>query len=306
MHSLQILVAEDYDAFRQFICSTLHARAEFQVTEAVDGVDAIRKAEESKPDLLLLDIGLPQLNGIDVAKRVRKLAPAAKILFLTQESSPEVIREVFNLGARGYVHKLRAHTDLLPAIDSVLRGQRFLSTGLKLAYRGNGDDFRHHEIRFCSSDAVVLDSLACFIAAYLNAGDAAIVWVTKLHCDSLILSLRVLAVDVDGAIQRGRFMLSDATETADPIRIREAIRGLRAAASKAGKKDPRIAVCGERAGLLWAEGKTDLAIRVEQICNELAKSGDTDILCPYPMPHAFEDNHEFETICAAHSSTSIR
>ena len=115
-----ILVVEDFERFRQFLVSTLQRNGRFQVIEASNGLEALQKAEEQRPDLVLLDIGLPNLNGIEVARRLRKLAVPPKIIFVSQESSPEVVREALNLGALGYVHKVRAGSDLLPAIEGAL------------------------------------------------------------------------------------------------------------------------------------------------------------------------------------------
>jgi len=127
----RILIVDDFEPFRRLVCSILEGRAEFRVIDqASDGLQALQKAEEQQPDLILLDIGLPVLNGMMVARRVRKLAPASKILFLTQESSPEVVREGLGLGALGYVYKPRAHSDLLPAIEAALKGTQFVSQGL--------------------------------------------------------------------------------------------------------------------------------------------------------------------------------
>jgi DNA-binding NarL/FixJ family response regulator len=100
------------------------------ISEASDGLEALQKAEELKPDLILMDIGLPKLNGIDVARRVREVASPTKVLFLSQEFSPGVVQDALSLGAQGYVHKLRAQSDLLPAIEAVLEGKRFVSSGL--------------------------------------------------------------------------------------------------------------------------------------------------------------------------------
>lgn len=129
VESLRILLVEDFAEFRGFICSLLEPRAEFRVKQASDGLEAVQKAEELRPDLILLDISLPRLNGMEVARRVLKLAPAAKILFLSVESDVDLVVEALSLGA-GYIHKPRASRDLLPAIDAVLRGERFVSTGL--------------------------------------------------------------------------------------------------------------------------------------------------------------------------------
>ncbi len=111
----------------------LHTGLESRViAEAADGLEAVQKAAELKPDLILLDIGLPTLNGIEAARQIRKLAPDSKIVFLTQESSPDVVEEAFLLGARGYIVKTMAGIELLAAVEAVLEGKQFLGSGLRL------------------------------------------------------------------------------------------------------------------------------------------------------------------------------
>ena len=127
----RVLVVEDFRRFREFVVSTLEKRAEFQILEASDGLEAVQKAETLQPDLILLDIGLPKLNGIEVAKRVRQVAPAAKIVFVSQEPAPEVTQEAFRLGALGYVQKARAHSDLLPAVEAALKDTQFINAGMR-------------------------------------------------------------------------------------------------------------------------------------------------------------------------------
>jgi DNA-binding NarL/FixJ family response regulator len=128
----KILVAEDFEEFRRLVCSLLQPEAEFQVELASNGLEAVHKAEEIQPDLIILDISLPKLNGIEVARRVPKLAPAAKVLFLSVESDADLVNEALSLGA-GYIHKSRASRDLLPAVDAVLKGEQFV--GRPMPYR---------------------------------------------------------------------------------------------------------------------------------------------------------------------------
>jgi len=133
MLAIKILVVEDHEPFRRLVSSVLQQSKELQVVgEASDGLEAIQKAEDLQPDLILMDIGLPKLSGIAAAKQIRRLIPRAKLLFLTQETDAAVIRETFRAGGRGYVHKMRTASDLLPAIDAVLRGETFLSSGLEV------------------------------------------------------------------------------------------------------------------------------------------------------------------------------
>jgi DNA-binding NarL/FixJ family response regulator len=129
--AFRVLVVEDYAPFRRFVCSTLGTRLELQIVgEASDGLEAVEKAEELQPDLIVLDIGLPTLNGIEAARRIRKLSPESKILFISQESSSDVVQEALALGALGYVVKTHAGSELLPAVKAALEGKRFISASL--------------------------------------------------------------------------------------------------------------------------------------------------------------------------------
>ena len=102
MSSVRVLVVDDYEPFRRFVCSTLEQRPELQIVgEASDGLEAVQKAEELQPDLIVLDIGLPTLNGIEAARRIRKLSPESKILFVSQESSADVVQEALRFGRTG-------------------------------------------------------------------------------------------------------------------------------------------------------------------------------------------------------------
>jgi len=100
------------------------------VGEVTDGLEAVQRAEELHPDLIVLDIGLPSLNGIEVARRVRKVSPKSKILFMSQESSADVVAEALRTGARGYVLKTDAGSELLISINAILRGEQFISRRL--------------------------------------------------------------------------------------------------------------------------------------------------------------------------------
>ena len=133
MSSLRVLVVDDFVPFWQFIRSTLAERSDVQVIgEVADGLEGVQKAELLEPDLVLLDIGLPTLNGIEVARQIRKRAPNSKIIFVSQESSWEVVQEALNLGAWGYVLKERTANDLLPAVKAILEGRPFVSFGLSI------------------------------------------------------------------------------------------------------------------------------------------------------------------------------
>ena len=304
MPSLKILVVDDSQDFRRFVRSVLQQKDEFQVAEASDGLQAIQKAKELQPDLILLDIGLPSLDGLEVARRVRAFG-SVRILFVSEMSDPEIVLEALRLGA-GYVRKVHVHSDLLPAIEAVLEGKRFVGKGLEFSEDKNAEVSHWHEILVCSDDDALLEGLTRFIAAALNSGNPVIVQTTELHQDRLIEKLRHKGVDIDAAIQRGTYISSDAAAPRDPSRVLAAVRDLSEAAARAGNKHPRVALCGERAAHFWAKGETDAAFCLERFFSELARANDVDILCVYPVTQGQEDDPTFKLICAEHSVVSYR
>jgi DNA-binding NarL/FixJ family response regulator len=339
--SSRVLVVEDSEPFRKFICSTLGKRPELQIIgEVTDGLQAVQKVEELQPDLIVLDIGLPSLNGIEAARQIRKVSPKSKILFVSQESSNDVVQEALGTGARGYVVKTDAGGELLEAVDAVLRGGQFVGKRYSghdfvgASDAGASPEFRiksalaplhqnteiahRHEVRFYSDDAYFLDSFTQFIGAALNAGNAVIVVATESHRDSLLLRLQAHGLNMGAAIEQGRYISLDAAETIstfmvndlpDPAKFLKVTRDLIAEAAKAVKVEPvRVAACGECAHLLWAQGKADAAIRLEHLWDEIAKSHNLDVLCAYPLA-SFQGgggSRVFEKICVEHSVVQAR
>jgi DNA-binding NarL/FixJ family response regulator len=111
--------------------SKLEKVAELQIIgEVCDGLTSVEQAKALQPDLILLDIGLPTINGIEAAKRIREVSPLSKILFVSESRSFEIAEEALKTGATGYVVKSDAATELLPAIKAVLEGRRFISASL--------------------------------------------------------------------------------------------------------------------------------------------------------------------------------
>jgi DNA-binding NarL/FixJ family response regulator len=130
MPSIRILVVEDFEPWRRFISSMVEREPRLRIIcEVSDGLEAVQKAKELKPDLILLDIGLPKLNGIAAARQIRRFTPNSKILFLSQESSSAVVREALGIGA-GFVVKPDAGRELLSAVKAVMLGEQFLSSAL--------------------------------------------------------------------------------------------------------------------------------------------------------------------------------
>ena len=124
----QILLVEDSLPFRDFISRDLRSRPELElVGEVSDGLAAIQQAQDLQPDMVILDIGLPKLNGIEAAREIRKRSPKSRILFLTQELSADLAQAALDTGAEGYLVKMAAGRELTPALSAVLGGERFVS-----------------------------------------------------------------------------------------------------------------------------------------------------------------------------------
>jgi DNA-binding NarL/FixJ family response regulator len=332
--STRVLVVEDFEPFRRFICSTLRTRPEFLiVAEVGDGLEAVQKAEELQPDLIMLDIGLPSLNGIDAARQICELSPKSKILFMSQESSADVVQEALALGALGYVVKAHAGSELLPAVDEVLQGRQFVGSGLsgdcftpasgpKISNgpdeslpqpaKVRSDSARRHEVEFYSDDKSFVVGFSRFIEAALKSGSAVIVMATDAHRQSLVERLRKDGLDMDAAVEQGRCIFVDVADAVssfmlkdDRASYREAACHLIATAAKAsGGERPRVAACGECAPKLWEQGEADAAVELEQLWDEIARSCDVDILCGYVLSsfQREQQGHIYEKICAMHSA----
>jgi len=137
MPHLRILVADDHDVVRTGLRTLLESRNGWSVcAEATNGRDAVEKARDFKPDVAVLDIGMPLLNGVEATRQIRKLSPTTEILILTMHDSEMMIQGVLEAGARGYILKDDAGRNLLAAVDAVRRRRPFLSSRVSAAAKG--------------------------------------------------------------------------------------------------------------------------------------------------------------------------
>jgi len=124
--SISVLLVEDFIPFRTVTRSLLDEQPNFHVVgEVADGLEAVEKARQLRPDLILLDISLPRLHGFEVARRISNLVPSSRIVFLSQEMDADLISEAFNMGACGYVIKQQAETELLSVLASIFEASSF-------------------------------------------------------------------------------------------------------------------------------------------------------------------------------------
>jgi DNA-binding NarL/FixJ family response regulator len=338
--SIRVLVVEDSEPVRRFLLSTLQNRSEVQdIRDVSDGSEAVREAQRLQPDLILLDIGLPTLNGIEAARQIRKLSPTSKIIFVTQESSADVVQEALRIGACGYVVKTDAGSELLAAVTAVLRGEQFVGsrfaghdfTGASNlrspdAISGNvsphssspipprkAEIAHRHEGQFYSDDQSFLDGFTQFIGTALKAGNAVIVIATDSHRESLIPRLQAHGMDMTAAVDQRRYIPFDCVDILsrfmvddlpDPTRLFKLLAELIDAGSRCtGAAHTRLVACGELAPFLLMQGKPESAIRLEQLWDQLVKRHGLDTLCGYSLSsfHGEQGTNVFQRICAQHS-----
>jgi DNA-binding NarL/FixJ family response regulator len=340
-HLNRLLVVDDYKPWQSFVSTVLQTQTDLRIIEQVsDGMEAVRQAQKLQPDLILLDIGLPTINGIEAARRIRQVSPGSKILFLSENRSPDIAEEALSTGAFGYVVKSDATGELLSAIKAVLEGKRFISarlagfdakpahlksaesisreTVVAVAPRLDANNVRRHEVGFYSDDQELVDAATKFIAEALELGNAAIVLATEPHQISLRRTVQACGLDVGAAIEQGRYIQLDVAHalstfivdgTPDAIRFFETFSKLIQTASNATKQErPRVAFFGESVHVLWEQGNPNAAIQIEKLCNQLAQKYDLDILCGYCLGSikGAMDTAFFQDICLEHSAVDLR
>jgi len=334
-------VVDDFVPWRNYLIGTLGQNPALQIVGfASDGAEAVLKAVELRPDLILMDVSLPELSGIQAAARIRGLSPESKILFVSQNLDIDIALAALDAGGFGYVVKSDAENELLTAVEAVMAGKRFVSAllasqdfagvlvpqaprrprteeSMELSGRPllrNQAISHSHEVEFYGNEESFLIRCTRFIGRALANGDAAIVIMTPSHSNSLRQKLEAEGCDIAEAMEQGRYVAMEPSDVfsallendePDAERFMKASGELLATALKAAAGEhPRVAVCGECAALLHAEGKAEAGVELERLWNELAKLYNVDSLCGYPIERfrGKEQGHTFQRICAEHSA----
>jgi DNA-binding NarL/FixJ family response regulator len=319
--SIRVLIVDDYEPWRRFERLTVLANEQLQIVgECSDGDEAIQKLEELKPDLILLDISLPTLNGIEAARRIRQVSPNSKILFVSENRSPDIAEEALSTRAGGYVIKSNGASELLPAIKAVLEGRQFISSGLTGRASGTALNQQatavthRHELRFYADDVSVVDGYARFVEDALNGGNAVIVVVSESHRASLLQRLAADGVDVAAAVGRASYVPLDADDTMatltvndmpDPVRCEKVIADVvMRAANGIRREHARVMVCGEIAPTMLSKGNAEGTIQLEHLWDEITRHYGVHTHCGYVWnaSRSKESTLIFERICAEHSA----
>ena len=319
-----VLVVDDFEPWRRHVSSTLAKSSRWKVVaEAADGPDAIQKAIELRPELILLDVGLPTLNGIEAARRILATDPSLRILFVSEHQSWEVAEAALCTGARGYICKSDSGRELSPAMDAIVDGRRFVAERLGGRVAENGTDrsspnSRRHEALYYANEVQLLDQWASVAEDALSTDATFLLLATASHEEGLRARLQKRGVNVACAAREGRYVALGNKETLSQFMVGDRLdetRFWRAATAVmmsvlrgSTAEYPRIVACGECAPELCARGNAEAAIRLEQLWDEVTRTFRLDTYCAYSSDACQCDDAEDvrEKICATHTASYAR
>jgi len=317
-----VLVVDDYEPWRRRVAAELDKSSRWQIIgELEDGVDAVREARALKPDIILLDIGLKTLNGVEAARRVRADDPGARILMLTGQNSPDIAEVALGAGASGYLLKHEAGGKIVLAMEAVMAGAHFLSPGLPAdvldrSRKPSGASTHRHDAVFRSDEAGLVDDYARFAEAALAARQPVVAVAPRARLDKLQQRLESRGVPVAGHVRDGSYVAIEMeVETlmpdgrCDEDAIRRSAAEIVETATRNASPDRRVAMCGEVAPQLWRSDRADETVRVERIWDEITRAMGIDLFCGYLVDAARVAEREyavFRDICAAHRTVHVR
>jgi len=307
--AVRVFVADDFELWRRHVVAQLKSRTDLLVVgEASDGPDALRKVEELAPALILLDVGLPGMDGIAVASAIIRTLPKSNILIISAHNSGAIVRAAFRAGARGYLSKSDVGRELIPAIDAVLRGDLFVSGGV-----ASDNAAGEHAVQFYADDRSLVASCCDLVVGALRTRHPVIVVATKIHRDWLNDQFAARGVEISSYVSRGYYIVRDAAETLsdlmnsdlpDPAAFFAQMGGLlRQAEAVSNTVGREVVVFGEMVGLLVAQRNHEAAIELERLWNALARRHTFCLRCAY-RSNVFpsESQGSFPAaICAEHS-----
>jgi DNA-binding NarL/FixJ family response regulator len=322
---VRVLVVDDFEPWRRHVASTLGQNPRWQIVgEAANGPDAIEKATDLQPDLILLDVGLPNVNGLDAARRILARDPSLRILFVSEQQAWEVAEDALCSGARGYICKSDAGRELSPAVEAIAAGRRFVGERFggrrvegRRGHPGSPNGHRH-EALYYSSDAPLLEQWASIAENALRTNATFLLLATDSHEDTLQSMLQDRGVNIGRAARAGQYVSLRADETLSKFMVGDRVDETRfwssvtsvmlSAVRGSTAAPPHVIACGECAPTLCAQGKAEAAIRLEQLWDEVTRTYRLDTFCGYSSEgcQCADADHVRGEISAAHTATYAR
>jgi CheY-like chemotaxis protein len=301
----RVLLVDDFKPWLRYAVSAIVKDPAWTlVALASDGLDAVQQAAAHQPEVILLDIGLPSLDGLEVAQRILKRHPTVAILFVTALNSVEIAKAALAIGARGYILKPNAPNELLAAMHAIAQGGRFIGAGL-----GSLSESRivSHDVGFYTDESLLIDEYARVAGPALENGHTFMVATCAARREHLRDRLSKNGVDVERALREDRYREVDPSTMIDGVIVDGSIDERRfwtLANSLFGigaHADGRIVACGDCAPTLLSQGNARAAIQLEYLWDEFSRAHRIDTFCGYLMSATAEHEHAVETLRAAHS-----
>jgi DNA-binding NarL/FixJ family response regulator len=306
---LRVLVADD-NASILAKASTRLAR-DFDVIAAVsDGRQAVHAARRLDPDVAVLDVTMPELDGFQTARELKRFGSRAKIVMMTMHDSDEFVATAVESGAHGYVLKTRMQSDLASAIDHAIAGRLFVPSLTSLLAIGPAPGPGRHAMLLGMEPRLFLDDVSRLLAAAIRRGDMAAIIARKATRDGVTERLLANGCDLAKASQRGTYVSFDAAEAVSQVVAGGRLDAHRVAAfvddferSRLAVSASNLTVVGEMAALLCADGHYEAALQLERTWDDLSRGLPFLTVCCYSVPAFNEGSPElFPHICAPHSA----
>jgi len=316
MPSIRILIVDDHEAIRRRVRSLLSTRAEWFICgEAADGLDAVEKAKRLRPNVVLMDMTMPRMKGVQATKIIRKEVPEAKVVVIGQNDPSVVRRQAIEIDACGFVAKADLSRDLLSTIDRLVGHRPFGDEGenfdmrvpdgkRKIGVPVSRDDQsepwcglladaapRDHIVQLYQDENFLSRAVCRFAVSAINHGEGVILVPTSAHWNALRPRLEAEGVDVKPAQASGQLTVVDADQLL-PGFMREAMPdaplflGLAAetiAQARGGDRFTKVRWWGEMVNVLWERGDVAASMGLEDLFHKLAHDHEIAIFCSFLM-----------------------
>lgn len=307
----RVLLADDHIHFLESVSRYL-APAFDIVATAADGLQALNLARRLRPDVVVLDVTMPNCNGFQALEQLRREHPETRAVFLTMHEDEEFVAAAINRGAYGYVLKSRLHLDLISAIDHALAGRLFLPSLISLSTAAGSP----HAVQFYANESHFVDGVSRLVGATLRSGEPVVLVASEAirigvaqHLQARQVNLAVLAereqyVAMDSALALSQVMRDGRPDKARLATIVDGLERLRLAFLNGPRR--RLTIVGDLSPTLWRNGNFEAALELERLWDELTRSLPFFTVCTYSTEW-FEHSHArnlLSNLCAQHSAVS--